>query len=113
VPPSAEKPSSDTVLYVFYDFEITQDTPFSDTATVQMPILVCVQQFCIRCKSEPDIDKDCAQCDILKHTFWEDDSVGYLFSYLCRPPPWANNIVAIIHNAKDFDLQFILKRAIL
>ena len=33
--------------------------------------------------------------------------------YLCEPRPWCNKVVATAHNAKAFDLQFILKRAIL
>jgi len=34
-------------------------------------------------------------------------------SYLCEKHPWANRIVAIAHNAKAFDLHFILNRAIM
>jgi hypothetical protein len=73
----------------------------------------CVQQFCMRCESEPDIDKGCEQCGKRKHAFWDDDPVGDLLTYLCRPRPWANKIVAIAHNAKAFDLHFVLNRAIL
>jgi len=36
-----------------------------------------------------------------------------MLSYLCEPRPWVNKIIAIAHNAKAFDLQFILNRAIL
>jgi hypothetical protein len=67
----------------------------------------------MRCEIEPDIDKDCEQSGKRKHTFWEDDPVGDLLTYLCRPRPWANKIVAIAHNAKAFDLHLILNRAIL
>jgi hypothetical protein len=67
----------------------------------------------MRCEIVPDIDKDCAQCGKRKHSFWEDDPVGDLVTYLCRPRPWANKIVYIAHNAKAFDLHFILNRAIL
>ena len=35
-----------------------------------------------------------------------------LLTYLCELRPWANKIVAIAHNAKAFDLDFILNRAI-
>jgi hypothetical protein len=66
----------------------------------------------MRCESEPDIDKDFAQCGKLKRTFSEDDPVGDLLTYLCRLRTWANKIVAIAHNAKAFDLHFILKNAI-
>ena len=34
-------------------------------------------------------------------------------SYLSEPRTWCNKVVAIAHNAKAFDSQFILKRAIL
>ena len=38
---------------------------------------------------------------------------GELLLYLRQPRPWANKIVAIVHNAKAFDLHFILNRAIM
>jgi len=56
--------------------------------------------------------RDCLRCGKRKHSFWEEQ-VRDLFSYLCEPCPWANKIVAIAHNAKAFDIHFILKRAIL
>jgi hypothetical protein len=34
-------------------------------------------------------------------------------TYLCKPLPWVNKIIAIAHNAKAFDLHFTLNRAIL
>ena len=42
---------SDTVLFVFYDFETTQDTKYSDSATVHVPNLVCLQQFCSKLRT--------------------------------------------------------------
>jgi hypothetical protein len=107
VPISAKTPSSDRVLYLFYDFETTQDTSFSDTATVHVPTVLCVQQFCVRCENERNIDKDPSNVPS-ENTFCEDDPVGDLLTYLCRPQQWANKIVAIAHNTKDFDLHFIL-----
>jgi hypothetical protein len=41
-----------------------------------------------------------------------NDPVGDLLTYPCEPRPWASKIVAIAHNAKAFDLHFILNRAI-
>jgi hypothetical protein len=35
-----------------------------------------------------------------------------MLTYLCEPRPWVKQIVAIAHNAKAFDLQFILDRAV-
>ena len=42
-----------------------------------------------------------------------EDHVGDLLSHLCEPHPWCKKVVAIAHNAKAFDAQFILDRAIL
>jgi len=48
-PVANELPRSDNVLFVFYDFENTQETRFTDSATEHVPNLVCVQQFCSLC----------------------------------------------------------------
>ena len=39
--------------------------------------------------------------------------MGELLLYLLQPRPRANKIVAIAHNAKAFDLHFIMNRAIM
>ena len=104
-------PHSDDVLFVFYDFETTQDTKFSETANKRIPILACVQHFCSVCEMQGDIEMDCARCGRRRHSLY-DDPVGNLLSYLCEPRRWCNKVVAIAHNAKAFDSQFILKRAI-
>ena len=46
--------ASDKVLYVFYDFETKQNTKYSDKATLHVPDLVCVQQFCSQCEDAED-----------------------------------------------------------
>jgi hypothetical protein len=46
------------------------------------------------------------------NTFWEDDPVGKLLNFLCKPRPWAKKVVANAHNAKAYALHFILNRAI-
>jgi hypothetical protein len=104
--------SSDRVLYVFYDFETTQTTRYSDTAKLHVPNLVCIQQFCSRCECSDDVDQDCTQCGKRKHSFWEDP-VCDMLNYLCESRPWCNQIIAIAHNAKAFELHFILNRAVL
>jgi len=60
----------------------------------------------------PDIEQDCIQCGKRKHSFW-DDTVGDILSYLCESRPWVEKIIVIAHNAKAFNLNFILNRAIL
>jgi hypothetical protein len=102
-------PSSERVLYVFYDIETTQDTRYTDSAIVHVRNLVCLQQFCVRCESQDNINIDCDRCRKRKHSFWQDP-VGDMLSYLCGPRPWVNKVVAIAHNAKSFDLHFVLTR---
>jgi hypothetical protein len=57
-----ELPRSDKVLFVFYDFETTQETKFSENATEHIPNLDCVQKFCSVCEMQDDIDIDCERC---------------------------------------------------
>jgi hypothetical protein len=111
-PLTAEMPSSDKVLYVFYDFETTQNKKVTESATIYVPNLVYVQQFYTLCEEEPNNGQDRERYGKRKHTFWEDP-VGDLLTYLCKPRPWANKMFAIAHNAKAYDLHFILDRAII
>ena len=59
-----------------------------------------------------DAERDSEWCGKRKHSFW-DYPVGDMLTYLCKPRPWIKKIVAIAHNAKAFDLHFILNRAVL
>jgi hypothetical protein len=104
-------PRSDNVLFVFYDFETTQDTKIPVSATEHIANLVCLQQFCSLCEMEPIITVVCARCGKRSHSFF-DDTVGDLLSYLCKPRNWCEKIIAIAHNARGFDAQIILNRAI-
>jgi len=38
-------PAGDKVLYVFYDFETSQNTEYAEEAKLHVPNLVCVQHF--------------------------------------------------------------------
>jgi len=107
-----ELPRSDNVLFAFYDFETTQDTRLTTSATVHIPKFVCLQHFCALCEKEPDIEVDYVRCGRRRHAFFVD-RVGDLLTYLCKPRPWCEKVIAIAHNAKGFDAHFILNRVIL
>ena len=94
-------PHSDNVLFLFYDFETTQETKVSVSATLHVPNLVCVQQFCSQCEMSADIAVDCERCGKRRHYFW-DDPVGDFLSYLCKPSPSADKVVAMAHNYKPW-----------
>jgi hypothetical protein len=109
-----EIPPGVRVLYVYYDLETSQNTPYmnSDKATVHVPNLVSLQQNCSHCESSDDVMKYCARCGKRQHAFY-NDPVRNMLSYLYGPRPWVKEIMAIAHNAKAFDLQFILDRVVL
>ena len=65
----------------FYDFETTQDTNVSYSATLHVPNLVCLQQFRTLCEMTSDINEDCVRCGKRELSFW-DAPVGELLSYL-------------------------------
>ena len=111
-PLAKELPRSDNVLFVFYDFETTQDPRLTESSTVHIPNLECIQHFCTVCENDPDFDAACVRCGKRQHAFW-DDPVGDLMSYLCKPRQWCEKVIAIAPNAKGFDAHFTLDRAIL
>jgi hypothetical protein len=98
-PINNELPSAGDVLFVFYDFETTQDTKINESAKLHVPILVCLQQFCTACEMQNEDEEDCARCGKRRHSFFEDP-VGYLLSYLCDPRPWCKKFVAIAQMPK-------------
>jgi hypothetical protein len=55
-------PKSDNVLFVFHDFEKTQDSKYSESASQHFPNLVCLQQFCSQREIENEINLDCWRC---------------------------------------------------
>jgi len=75
----------DKVLYVFYDFETTRNTKYSDKATLYVPDLVFFQQFCSQCDDAEDCE-ECVRCGQRKQSLW-DDPVGDMLTYLCKPRP--------------------------
>ena len=74
-------PRSDNVLFVFYDFEATQETKFTESETEHVPNLVCVQQFCSLYEASVKIDEDCERCGKRKHSFF-DNPVGDLLAHV-------------------------------
>ena len=73
--------------------------------------LVCVQTFSTRCEDVED-NGDCVRCVKRRHSL-KNGREGDLLSNVCVHCPLANKIVAIAHNAKAFDHNFILNMAIM
>jgi len=104
--------ASDRFLFVFYDFEINKNNKYSASATVHVPNLVCLQQFCSRYENIQDMNIDYKPICTRMQAFW-DDPVGDLLTFFCKPRPWCSKMVGIAHNAKAFDLRCLVNRAIL
>ena len=49
-------PSGDRIVYVLYDFETTQNTECTETTFQHVSKLVYVQEFCVLCEDEGDVD---------------------------------------------------------
>jgi len=75
-------PAVDNVVYVFYDFETTQNTEYTDRVKLHVPNLVCVLRFFFR--YEDVEDGVCVLCVERKHSFWVD-TFGALLSYIWEP----------------------------
>ena len=78
-------PASDTVLLVYYDFETAQDTKHLNSVTVHVQNLVCLQQFCSKCREHSKYRLE--QCVRWKHKIC-DDPLGDLLTYLRKSRPW-------------------------
>jgi hypothetical protein len=102
-------PRSDKVLFVFYDFETTQGKKLANPPRN-------IYQIWSACNSSVrnvrmNINVDCARCGKRRPSFF-DDAVGDLLTYLFKPRAWCDKVVAVAHNDRAFDTQFILNRAI-
>jgi len=81
-----ELPSAGKVLFVFYDFETTQDRKISETAKLHVPIPVCLQQFCTACEMQDDYEQDYARCGKRRHSFFEEPRRRFAFVLMQTAP---------------------------
>ena len=84
---------------------------YSYKAKVNVPKLVCLQQFCARCEA---LEDDVVYVRFVKrrHSVC-DEPIGDLLINVRVPRHWATKIVAVAYEAKACELHFILNRAIL
>jgi hypothetical protein len=106
-PLSNRVPRSDKVLFLFYDFETTQNTKRTNTSFENVPNLLCVHQFCAVCEEDDDVEVDSRRCGKRKHSFCTDPTDD-LIPYIFKSRPWDDRIVTIAHNTKAFDILFLM-----
>ena len=56
-------------LYIFYDFETRQDTPYGESARVHVPNLCVAHQVCTDCIDVDDIQIVCETCGVREFVF--------------------------------------------
>ena len=96
-----ETASGESVLYLFYDFETTQDTYLHDKASVY----VLNSNVCGRSVPIARIYRILMRTVFSAakaNTFW-DDPVRDMLSYVCESRTCVGRIIVIAHNAKNFE----------
>lgn len=100
-------------LFVYYDFECTQDTFFSDYTNkfIHLPNLCVINLVCTACKTDSDIENACNICGVREHIFSGRDCVSQFISYCLTQNNIKkyNKIVFIAHNMSGYDGHFILR----
>jgi len=108
--PLANELTKAITCYLYFMTLKRHKTLLTESSTVHIHNLVCLQHFCKVCEKEPDIYVDCVRCGRRRHAFW-DDPMGDLLTYLCKERSWCKKVIAIAHNAKGFDAHFILGKS--
>ena len=88
-------------LYIFYDLETPQDTPYGERARVHVPNLCVAHQVCTDFMGVDDIQKVCVTCGVCEFVF-NREPVKQLLDLCVRGKMDFTEIVCI-------DSQFILK----
>ena len=70
-------------LYIFYDFETRQDTPYAQNTYLHVPNLCVLHQVCTGCIDIDDIKINCAICGVREFVFTRD-SVKELLGFVTR-----------------------------
>lgn len=98
-------------LYVFFDLECTQSTPFpGDNTKFEHKVNLCVvHQSCDTCNTISDISISCSNCSIREHIFDGHDIIEKFMKYLGSIPDHFKHIVVIAHNLQKYDGHFLLQ----
>lgn len=96
-------------MYVFFDFECTQDSPADRPGyTIHKPNLCVAEQMCYECIGQVDMSIPCGTCGVRQHVFEGDETLDDFMRYVVQPRTDFKKIVMVAHNMKSYDGQFIL-----
>jgi len=75
-------------------------------------LIRCSSSSFVPCARRMPMWMSTAEGAVLGNILWPDP-VSDLISYVFKSRPWTDRVVAISHNAKTFDLHFVLNRLVL
>lgn len=98
-------------LFIFYDFECVQDTPFPDDPTKfeHKPNLCVAQTACNICLDELSSLQDCQNCGVRSHTFKTDDVVEEFMKFIAGIDKKFKQVTILAHNMQGYDGHFCLR----
>lgn len=98
-------------VLIFYDFETTCEESFRGVANtfVHKPNLCVANQICYKCHDRPNDDVECDNCVQRTKVFEGFSCVKEFVDFVEEYRPYScNKVTVIAHNAKSFDLHFIM-----
>lgn len=110
-----EVPSMTETVFVFFDFETSQETSLSkynkDTK-IHRPLLCVSQQCCIGCFASEDLEAVCSICGVRQNVFFGGDVVEMFFQHLFKLEGSFKKVICLAHNGGKFDCQFMFSHAL-
>ncbi|XP_033214685.1 uncharacterized protein LOC117171456 isoform X1 [Belonocnema kinseyi] len=103
--------SSKRIRFVFYDLETrqTKTLPGDNSVNIHEPNLSVVQKVCSVCLLNENMNDSCKYCGVRRLVFRGDELIQNLINHVTREGKQFSQTICIAHNAKGFDLQFILR----
>ncbi|KAJ8685537.1 hypothetical protein QAD02_021330, partial [Eretmocerus hayati] len=100
-------------LFVFYDFEATQNTVYRQVGEsyeyIHKVDLCVAQSCCDACLHIDDMTYICNFCGPRQRTMSSENPVAELLDFVLREQTDLEQITAICHNSRSYDGQFILR----
>ncbi|KAJ8685255.1 hypothetical protein QAD02_021048 [Eretmocerus hayati] len=100
-------------LFVFYDFEATQNTVYRQVGEsyeyIHKVDLCVAQSCCDACLRIDDMSYICNFCGPRQRTMSSENPVAELLDFVLRKQTDFERITAICHNSRSYDGQFILR----
>ena len=107
------KKTNKRTIFIFYDFETTQETEVSENTFLHKVNFCVAQKVCSECLNEKFDMNECRFCRGCMTKIFDDGekTLDNFVEYVLETQQFSNieKVIVIAHNSKGFDCQFILK----